>query len=89
MPLYLLQGKAQELAQAMAARDGELAALKAQLAAISNGAGATSSDGHSSGTAHDEAEAEVCLPERVPYKTVLYHPAGGKFGFSCCLVVLC
>lgn len=61
----MAQGKAQELTQAMAARDKELAALRAQLAggASATAPGPASSDGHSSGTQHgEEHEAQVCSP---------------------------
>lgn len=45
----------------MAAKDGELAALKVQLAGVASGSAAApaSSDGHSSGTQHEEADAQV------------------------------
>jgi hypothetical protein len=65
-----VQGKAQELMQAMAAREKELAALRAQLAGVATGtAGPASSDGHSSGTQHEEHDAQVspfpsCLASR-------------------------
>jgi hypothetical protein len=64
-----LQGKAQELTQAMAARDKELAALRAQLAGggPTAPAGPASSDGHSSGTQHGEEHEAQVRPRRRPF----------------------
>lgn len=65
------QSKAKELAEALSAKDAELAALKAQLAtasgggAPSSGGGAlSSSDGHSSGTGGLPHEGEVRKPHQ-------------------------
>ncbi len=66
--LYCQQGKAKELSDAMSAKDAELAALRAQLAAAFNGGAPSSSDGHSSGTAGNqphEAEVQKALTQSI------------------------